>query len=244
LLLLLCSCGGPTVSPSRGDRIETSAQESGSGHHRHRHRGPRGGQAARLSGGAEAGKFDFYVLSLSWSPGFCATAAGRNDPLQCGSDRHFAFVLHGWWPQYEQSGWPENCSTEPADENLIDSMLTIMPSRQLVAHEWEKHGTCSGLSPKEYFEEATEAFHGVNIPPRYQSPPSPILVNPDQLRHDFAAANPKIGEQGFVVLCSRNGRYLQEVRACLTPDLEGRPCNAEVQREACQSSQIVMRPLR
>jgi len=69
-------------------------------------------------------------------------------------------------------------------------------------------------------------------------------VSPDQLQHDFATANPRIGDRGLVVLCSGNGRYLQEVRACLTLDLEGRPCNAEVLRDACKSNQIVMRPVR
>ena len=69
-------------------------------------------------------------------------------------------------------------------------------------------------------------------------------MSPEQLQRDFAAANPKIGDQGFVVLCSGNGRYLQEVRACLTEDLEGRRCNGEVLRDACKSNQIVMRPVR
>jgi ribonuclease T2 len=212
--------------------------------HRHRHRGSRGGHASQDNGGAEAGRFDFYVMSLSWSPGFCATAAGQNDPLQCGPEHHFAFVLHGLWPQYQRGGWPQNCSTEAADESLVNSMLTIMPSPKLVAHEWEKHGTCSGLSPKDYFEEASEAFNSVKIPSQYKAPQQRITVSPDQLQHDFAADNPKIGDQGLVVLCSGNGRYLQEVRVCLTEDLEGRRCNGEVLRDACKSNQIVMRPMR
>jgi ribonuclease T2 len=188
--------------------------------------------------------FDFYVLSLSWSPGFCATQAGRSDPEQCGPDRHFAFVLHGLWPQYEKGGWPETCSTTRVDERLVDSMLTIMPSPKLVEHEWEKHGTCSGLPPGDYFKEASEAFRGVHIPARYQAPQRQITVDPEQLHQDFADANPGIGADGFVVLCSGNGRYLQEVRACLRTDLKGRACNREVQHDACRSSQIVMRPLR
>jgi ribonuclease T2 len=51
----------------------------------------------------EPGKFDFYVLSLSWSPSFCAEAAersGRNaGGPQCGP-RPFSFVVHGLGPQY------------------------------------------------------------------------------------------------------------------------------------------------
>jgi ribonuclease T2 len=52
----------------------------------------------------EPGKFDFYVLSLSWSPSFCAANAERgverSDP-QCGP-RPFSFAVHGMWPQYEK----------------------------------------------------------------------------------------------------------------------------------------------
>src|ERR1044071_584072 len=58
----------------------------------------------------EPGKFDFYVLALSWSPSFCEASRernpNRNDP-QCGA-RPYAFVVHGLWPQYER-GFPSNC---------------------------------------------------------------------------------------------------------------------------------------
>ncbi len=55
----------------------------------------------------EPGKFDFYVLSLSWSPSFCASAHdnGRSGGAQCGT-RPYSFVVHGLWPQYEK-GFPE-----------------------------------------------------------------------------------------------------------------------------------------
>lgn len=257
LTLLLCSCGPSPLAPSTSSRGQETATARplnaprnvaggsvGGERHRHRNRSPRGGQSAQRNGSPEAGKFDFYVISLSWSPGFCATAAGRNDAMQCGPGRQFAFVLHGLWPQYEQGGWPQDCSTEVVAENLVNSMLNIMPSPRLVAHEWQKHGTCSGLSPKDYFEEAADAFNGISIPAQYKAPRQQITVSPDQLRREFASANPKIGEQGFVVLCSGNGRYLQEVRACLTQELEGRPCPGEVLRTVCKSDQIIMRPLR
>ena len=45
------------------------------------------------------GEFDYYVLSLSWSPSFCEAAAergssGRSQQAQCG-ERPFSFVVHG-----------------------------------------------------------------------------------------------------------------------------------------------------
>jgi len=191
------------------------------------------------------GKFDFYVMSLSWSPGFCATPAGRNDDTQCGPQRHFAFVLHGLWPQYEKRGWPHDCGGgERPDSAVVDAVLPIMPSPKLVNHEWSKHGTCSGLSPKEYFDEAGEAFRSVKIPAAYQAPIKQITVDPHKVQSDFAAANPAFPADGFVVTCTNNGRFLQEVRACLTKELAGRPCNREVLRSACKSKRVIMRPVR
>ena len=233
LILALCACRGGPVSPPAPQVESKPGGDTG--------RQPRK-KVQRRRG--VSGKFDFYVMSLSWSPGFCATPAGQRDDMQCGPQRHFSFVLHGLWPQYEERGWPQDCSTDRVDDTVVQGMLPIMPSTRLVHHEWSKHGTCSGLSAKEYFEEATEAFGEVKIPEAYRAPMKTITVNPDQVRRDFAAANPKFGGDAFVVTCTGNGRFLQEVRACLTKDLEGRPCNREVTRSACRSNEVIMRPVR
>jgi ribonuclease T2 len=55
----------------------------------------------------QPGRFDFYVLALSWSPTFCQASAerGRQVSDQCGAERPYSFVVHGLWPQYER-GFP------------------------------------------------------------------------------------------------------------------------------------------
>lgn len=194
----------------------------------------------------EAGQFDFYVLALSWSPGYCASPAGQRDDAQCAPGRQFAFVLHGLWPQYEKSGWPQSCPVEGGgvDRATVEAMLDIMPSPRLVRHEWEKHGTCSGLSANDFFEESREAFQKVKIPEAYRAPLKQITVNPAAMRKAFGAANPEFGENGFAVVCTNNGRFLQEVRACLNKELDGRACNAQVARDQCRSDSVIMRPVR
>jgi ribonuclease T2 len=189
-------------------------------------------------------KFDFYVLSLSWSPQHCATSRGRgdrNDDIQCAPGRLYDFVLHGMWPQYEQ-GWPQDCNTEPVDRGTVDSMLDIMPSAQLVRHEWSKHGTCSGLTAKDYFEDARAAFRSIKIPDPYKHPDLQVVTTPAELRQRFAEANPAFPENGFAVVCS--GRFLQEVRACLTTDFEPRACSKEVLKGQCRTDEMVLRPVR
>jgi len=266
LALLLTGCGGaPTAqAPSAETRQEAAPSETaqvretansepyetnGESSGRHRHRNRKHGRGGNAEAPANpqlknvTGNFDFYLLSLSWSPGFCATPAGKNDPGQCAPGHKFAFVLHGLWPQYEQKGWPEDCGTEPADPALVQKMLGSMPAEKLVEHEWQKHGTCSGLSQKDYFEEADEAYHSIKIPAQYADLSQELTVDPAEVRAQFAAANPKVGEQEFVVECAGN-RYLSEVHACLTKDLAGRACNREEQAHQCRSNAVVMRPVR
>lgn len=221
---------GPAAAAESGEALEFARKG----------KGKKGKKRPRGS----AGQFDFYVMSLSWSPGYCATPAGQRDDLQCAPNRHFAFVLHGLWPQYEKGGWPQDCGAERMPDDLIPTMLDIMPSPRLVDHEWTKHGSCSGLSPEHYLEESREAFEKVKIPGPYRAPLQQVMISPEAMRAAFTQANPEFGPLGFAVLCSGNGRYLQEVRACLTKDLTGRACSAEVLKSACRSSQVIMRPVR
>src|SRR5436190_23403031 len=73
----------------------------------------------------QPGRFDFYVLALSWSPSFCKESEerGRNSGEQCSTARPYSFVVHGLWPQYE-SGFPRDCQV-PAPR-LNRSIMTSM----------------------------------------------------------------------------------------------------------------------
>ncbi len=192
----------------------------------------------------EPGQFDFYVLSLSWSPSFCAANAekpfGRRDP-QCGP-RPFSFVVHGMWPQYDR-GFPEFCQhpSPRLNRNIVSSMLDLMPSPRLVYHEWDRHGTCAGLSPYAFFDTVRKARAAVNIPPQYLDVNSPLTVTPDQVEDAFVAANPGLTREGIAVTCG--GRRLDEVRICLSRDLKFRTC-PETDRRSCRRDQVLMPPVR
>lgn len=189
----------------------------------------------------KSGAFDFYVLSLSWSPQYCAQAGRGADDTQCGKGRQFGFVVHGLWPQYNNGGWPQFCSAEPnVSENLIEKMMPIMPSRQLIRHEWAKHGTCSGLPPQDYFQTITRTFQSIRIPAEYQSPLRQIYVKPADIKQKLTAANPGWKEENIRIYCS--GRFLSEVRVCLTRDLEPRQCTG--MRDGCRRDSIIMQPIR
>lgn len=194
---------------------------------------------------SKAGDFDYYSLVLSWSPTFCDSHAGRRAREQCGRNRHYAFVLHGLWPQYEK-GWPQNCRVKKGQffipRKVIDSMTDIMPSKRLIIHEWKKHGTCSGLSNKDYFALSRSLYNSVKIPARFQKPNNFVTTTPQQLEAAFIKANPGMDGSMISVQCGR-GKRLKEVRFCFDKNQKLRPCGSNERRE-CRAKQLVLPPVR
>jgi len=191
------------------------------------------------------GEFDFYVLSLSWSPSFCEEAAERGDgarsQVQCGG-RPFSFVVHGFWPQYE-NGFPEYCQ-RPAprlNRNIVSSMLDLMPAPGLIFNEWDKHGTCSGLSQRTYFETVRKARAAIKIPEEYLDLSQAKTVAPAEVEEAFIKANPGLSNSAVSVTCNRT--RLSEVRICLNRDLQFRSCE-DIDRRACRRDQVTMPPIR
>jgi len=194
----------------------------------------------------QPGQFDFYVLALSWSPSFCESSrernGGRTTLQQCVSERPYSFVVHGLWPQYER-GFPRECQV-PAPRlarTIVDSMLDIMPAPRLVFNQWDRHGTCSGLSSQRYFDTVRKARERVNIPAQYQNITSYLAVSPDEVEKAFVEANPGLTAEGMAVTC--DSRRLSEVRICMTKDLQFRAC-PEIDRRACRSDKVMMPPVR
>ena len=192
------------------------------------------------------GEFDFYVLSLSWSPSFCEQASergnnGRNTQVQCGG-RPFSFVVHGLWPQYER-GFPEYCQrpSPRLDRNIMSSMLDLMPAPGLVFNEWDKHGTCSGLGARTYFENIRKARAAIKIPEEYLQLSEPKTVAPEELENAFSKVNPGLSSSAISVTC--DSKRLSEVRICLSKDLQFRACE-EIDRRACRRDQVLMPPVR
>lgn len=191
----------------------------------------------------QAGQFDFYVLSLSWSPTFCASKQGDENGQQCGSTRDYRFIVHGLWPQYEK-GYPDFCDTrEPrrVPRSVGEALFDIMPSMGLIGHQWRKHGSCTGLTQREYFAKIREAFQRIRLPYDLTRGESAVSFSANEIEEKFVAANPGMSRRGISTSCE--GRLLEEVRICLTKDLQFRDC-AEVDADGCRASSITLPPAR
>ncbi|WP_428248986.1 ribonuclease T2 family protein [Ferrovibrio sp.] len=164
------------------------------------------------------GQFDYYVLSLSWSPAFCADSGrARTNRLQC-ADNSFSFIVHGLWPQYRdmakgEPAWPQYCQrSEALPDAVLRRHLCQQPSSILMNCEWAKHGTCSGLDAPGYFA-AIERLMGRLV--------LPDLERGEQQAGDLVkamqAANAGLQREHIAVIVKDGA--LSEVRLCYNRNL-------------------------
>ncbi|DAZ94965.1 TPA: hypothetical protein N0F65_000060, partial [Lagenidium giganteum] len=206
----------------------------------------------------QQGSFDFYVLAQSWQPQFCKGKLnqfpGCRTPQTYWSSH---FTLHGLWPEYKSAAYPHDCNPgDIFDSNAVvsavgkDAMLQYWPNvkKPLAAgdysdfwkHEWDVHGTCSGLDQPTFFTAVVDLLRkqAITTPDVIQNNVG-RSVSADDVRAAF-------GGSDYVALRC-NGGELAEVRTCWAKDDKNMPtsqrkCSTQVQNEdSCRAATIFIR---
>ncbi len=189
-----------------------------------------------------AGAFDYYVLALSWNASWCAAEGDARGADQCDPRHDHGFLLHGLWPQTEE-GWPEFCRGGGRDPSRRQTraVADLYGSSGLAWHQWKKHGRCTGLSARDYFRLAREAYGRVRRPREIRALEVPVRLDPDVVEAAFLEANQWLDEDAVIVTC-RDG-LIREVRICLDRGLAPRACSASV-RGTCRRDTALLPPMR
>ncbi|TNJ43009.1 ribonuclease T2 [Phaeobacter sp. B1627] len=192
--------------------------------------------------GERAGQFDYYVLALSWSPNWCALEGDAKGSPQCDSAEDHGWTLHGLWPQFHR-GWPSYCRTTEAapTRRQTGEMTDIMGTSGLAWHQWKKHGTCSGLSARGYFDLSRTAYEQVTRPAIFRRLDKPVRLPASVVEEAFLKDNPQLSKDSLTITC-RDG-FIQEARICLSRALTPVPCGRDVIRD-CTLKDAVFEPLR
>lgn len=200
-----------------------------------------------LAGGAQAkgeraGVFDYYVMALSWSPNWCALEGAAVASPQCNIGQGHGWVLHGLWPQYHQ-GWPSFCpTTEPhPPRSLTRTMADIMGTSGLAWYQWKKHGVCSGLPARAYYELSRKAYDSVVRPAVFRKLDKAVTLPASVVEDAFLKANPALSREMITITCRKG--HIQEARICLGKDLAPVPCGRDVVRD-CALRDAVFEPIR
>jgi ribonuclease T2 len=209
-----------------------------------RHRGSYGGAP-----NANVGDFDFFLLSLSIAPSFCALSPANQAKDECASLTEAAFqqtplTVHGLWPNrvgVSGNRQPQDCDGppfEPPSGQVQTELQRYMPGGPgLARYEWRKHGVCSGLSPQTYFAAvATLAQHAnekIGTVMREQN----MLGHPVRIADLLAAvgAGDAALASAIVVNCRtpRGGgpAMIEEIRVVLSKDLAPMPASGAGMRQ-------------
>jgi ribonuclease T2 len=189
-----------------------------------------------------ATQFDYYVMALSWAPGFCDLGGQETSSPECASGSGDGFVVHGLWPDNEFRPNPEGCRGEDASPDNLADERGLYPNDRLAAYEYRRHGTCTGLSPHDYFATVRNVRMRLNIPAMLQAPHEPLRLAPGEVERAFMAANANLRPDNMAVTCS-NGE-LVDVRICLAKDLTSYAVCRKVARHSCQRGSIMVAPVR
>jgi ribonuclease T2 len=184
-----------------------------------------------------------YLLTLSWSPQFCATrrAPGEvRDAMQCGGQQgRFGWVLHGLWPQGDGGRYPAWCRpAKIVPQRVLTQHLCRSPSVQLLQRQWAKHGTCMSATPGAYFGAAARLFDAVRFPDMIALAARPQTAG--SLRAAFAAANRGVLPVMIAVHGDSAG-WLREIRLCLNSVMRPIACAAEL-RGMADGRAVKIRP--
>jgi ribonuclease T2 len=173
---------------------------------------------------------DSYVLALSWSPQHCSTVDvnSKTHELQCKLNK-FGFVVHGLWGQNDKAqkkcDQPRNCGSSTVTDEIIKKAICIMPGVPLIQGQWQKHGTCTGMTQDQYFDKTIELWDSIVKPDISSILNSKNEVSVDRIVDGFVKSNTKIGifSDAVAVQVGNNNRF-KEVFICYDVDFKFAPC--------------------
>lgn len=188
--------------------------------------------------------FAYYVLALSWSPGFCDTSKSGQGTEQCTAHNGTGFVTHGLWPNNDTGAYLQFCSEQDAQipTDALAYATHIYPSQGLAVHEWRKHGTCTGLNAAAYFHAVQYARDQIVVPEALRAPSARLTLSTQDIIQDFLKANPRLTKANVAIACEQG--ELVEVRVCIAHDLGSFVSCPKVTSRSCQSNQIAVAPVR
>src|ERR1700734_3865400 len=187
-------------------------------------------------------QFDYYVMTLSWAPGFCDLGGQETSSPECAAGSGDGFVVHGLWPDNDYRPNPEGCQGQDASPADLADEHGLYPNDSLAAYEYRKHGTCTGLSAHDYFATVRNVRQRLAIPAILQAPHQPLHLSPGDIEQAFMAANANLHPDNMAVTCS-NGELI-DVRFCIAKDLSSYAICRKVARHSCQRGSIAVAPVR
>ena len=181
-----------------------------------------------------------YTLIIRLTPAACALDPELQKLRQCQD----GFTLTISSLQAERVGKRlENCSRDqtnlsPLQERVVER---VMPDKELRDEDWQKNGSCTGMTPTTYFRTIATYAQRLKIPSELASPRDKVLTK-NYIINRLEQLNPGLTEKSILLRCTPDATHdlpiLTELRSCYNTSGQYDACPAYI-KSNCPASVVI-----
>ncbi len=181
-----------------------------------------------------------YTLIIRLTPAACALDPELQKLRQCQD----GFTLTISSLQAERVGKRlENCSRDqtnlsPLQERVVER---VMPDKELRDEDWQKNGSCTGMTPTTYFRTIATYAQRLKIPSELASPRDTVLAK-SYIINRLEQLNPGLTEKSILLRCTADATHdlpiLTELRSCYNTSGQYDACPAYI-KSNCPASVVI-----
>lgn len=173
-----------------------------------------------------------YTLVINLTPAVCAANPSLQKLRQC--QEGFTLTVSSLRPELSSGRQNENCSQESAELPPLQERIVerVMPDEQLRDSDWQRTGSCTGMSARNYFRTIANYAGRLRVPPEFNADREMVVRN-QELLGKLMDLNPGLPMQGLQLRCGQTSKFdlpvLMQVRVCYSPQGQYVNCPATVQ---------------
>jgi ribonuclease T2 len=181
-----------------------------------------------------------YTLIIRLTPAACALDPELQKLRQCQD----GFTLTISSLQAERIGKRlENCSRDqtnlsPLQERVVER---VMPDKALRDEDWQKNGSCTGMTPTVYFRTIATYAQRLKIPSELASPRDTVLAK-SHIISRLEQLNPGLTEKSILLRCTPDASHelpiLTELRSCYNTSGQYDACPAYI-KSNCPTNVVI-----
>lgn len=161
-----------------------------------------------------------YTLIINLTPAMCALNPNLQQLRQC--QEGFSLTVSSLKPEQTSGATPENCSQTlaqlpPLQERIVER---VMPDPQLRDSDWQRVGSCTGMTAKTYFRTIANYAGRLRVPAELNSETEMVVKNSALIKR-LVDLNAGLPAQGIQLRCNSAPLFrlpvLTQLRVCYNP---------------------------
>ena len=158
-----------------------------------------------------------FTLIITMTPAACALDPELQKLRQCQDG--FTLTISSLQAEWPNGKRLENCSREPTNLSPLQERVVerVMPDKQLRDEDWQRNGSCTGMTPNVYFRTIATYAKRLVVPPELATPRDTVLAK-SFIINRLQQLNPGLTEKSLLLRCTPYAGHelpiLTTVRSC------------------------------